>query len=166
MRNVVIAVVAAAATLAASASAHAAPPSDPFGPFGYRTMRLGMSEKDALATGMVETYETGLGQSHCDEFPWKGMPAAVGGISVSPQHGVVLISALPGQLTPEGIGDGSTRAAATAAYPAVHQAANGRMEAVVPGNPHAVYSFDITHDTVQGLGLWSEYVDDCSTTTS
>ncbi|WP_194819895.1 hypothetical protein [Nocardia sp. XZ_19_385] len=136
MSNVVKVLAGVAIALAPGAAAHAVP-ADPFGPFGYRQIQLEMPEHQALATGMVETYSTGLGQDRCDHFPWRGMPGAAGGITVSSEHGVVLISARPGQLTAEGIGKGSTRAAVEAAYD-VHEAANGRMEAAVPGNPNAV----------------------------
>jgi hypothetical protein len=121
------------------------------GPDGYQALKLGMSEHDALATGLLTDPETING---CD---WYRLADSEGdqnpgdGVIISPATGVVSIPGTTTSSTPEGItmgtiGDsaGSTVDDVVAAYPRYIVRQSGAVqvyEAPVPQNAGAHYWF-------------------------
>jgi hypothetical protein len=87
-------------------------------PDGYGALRLGMTAAQARATGLASSV---VAPAHggCGTFELRGFPPLRNGVDgyISPTHGVEAVFARPGITTPEGIGPGSTVAAAEAAYP-------------------------------------------------
>ncbi|MFD9887886.1 hypothetical protein ACFWY9_00990 [Amycolatopsis sp. NPDC059027] len=95
--------------------------SETLGPDGYKAVKLGMSEEEAVATGELIRRTDVPSTEYCGWYAlkdWPGGPGAEGaGVVVSPTYGVVAIWAYPSVQTPEGIGLGSTVSEVKAAYP-------------------------------------------------
>lgn len=118
------------------------------GPAGIGKLRLGMSEKEAAATGQVTDYSA---------TEWKdGTKCAsqtVDGVNVgfSRHHGLAVITVAGGARTPQGVGAGASVDQVAAAYrelnhPDLGTAREqvrliGQFTAPVPGNPDALYAF-------------------------
>lgn len=111
------------------------------GPFGWQTLRLGMSPAEAEALGMATP--TPEGDDLCQVWPALGA-TALERIIVHPVHGVFAVH--PKEVdwiaTPEGMRIGWTAAQVAAAYPDFDPAhldyAHGPT-VTAPGNPDAVY---------------------------
>src|SRR5699024_7412332 len=91
----------------AGATAPGAASQNPLGPDAYQSLELGMSEDDAIATGLL-TDRQELGD--CTWFyldPAEGEQNPGAGVVVSPTHGVVSIPGTQSNQTPEGVTMGS-----------------------------------------------------------
>lgn len=157
--KVLVAVLAGGALLTAGApafaqSASAQSAKTTLGPYGYGKVRLGMSEKQAKATGAVVLKKAGEAGS-CAGWDLKALPSGKDnvGLYISKKRGVALIFAAKGVKTPEGIGLGSTMTQIKKAYPGVKTAASGYPYVGVPGNSKAYYSFLLSKGKVYELAL-------------
>ncbi|MEV0235351.1 hypothetical protein [Nonomuraea sp. NPDC050786] len=129
--------------------------SETLGPFGYGGVRLGMSAKEARATGRIVRKQ---GASLCSGWDLKAHPTGRDfvGLYISKKLGVALISAPKGVGTPEGIGIGSTRKQLRKAYPKLQTTASGSKDHLyvqVPGNPKADYRFLLDHNKIYEVSL-------------
>jgi hypothetical protein len=119
------------------------------GPTGISKLRLGMSERQAAATG-----EATLSEDQNSPDRAKCSLQKVNGFTIhfARAHGIVGLAGPPQRTrTPEGIRAGSSVADITAAYPApIHPELGSPQEQVnllggfstpVPGNPNALYHF-------------------------
>jgi hypothetical protein len=126
------------------------------GPFGFRTVKLGMSRKQALATGLV----TGTATNECGTLTLLKLPSAV---TFRSDRGVVAIVAPDKSVhTPEGVGYGTTRDRLKEIYPDFTFAdggtiyeLDGRGYAKVRGNAKAVYRITTSEGKVDSLTLQS-----------
>ncbi|MFI6326213.1 hypothetical protein ACIBG8_52440 [Nonomuraea sp. NPDC050556] len=146
------ALVAGAALLVSVAPAGAqAQARTSLGPYGYGSVKLGMSAKDAKATGKISLKMKG----QCSGWDLKAHPTGRDsvGVYISKNVGVALIFAQKGMKTPEGIGLGSTKKQLKAAYPHLKTAASGYPYTEVPGNKKAYYSFLLSKGKVYELAL-------------
>lgn len=112
----VLAVLAALGLMATATAgqAHAQGPEDAtsqdertLGPNGYQTLKLGMSKKEAVATGLITDPEK---VGDCTWYylkPSEGAPNPGNGVVISPTRGVVNILGTDKMHTPEGITMGS-----------------------------------------------------------
>ena len=144
---------AAAAPAMATASATAVPGPKTLGPYGYGALRLGMTEKQAIATGEITTTCDAPGKTGCF-----GLPDPGGYVCVSKTIGVAVVDA--GQIhTDRGVGVGSTRAQVVAAYPTLRLGSHGLRDADATPNGDAFYSFsfDSATDRVDDLVLRYNY---------
>ncbi|MBC6451123.1 hypothetical protein [Actinokineospora xionganensis] len=137
---------------------------DVIGPFGWQTLRLGMSADAAEALGMLT--RTTEGDGLC--APWPALPiTALDQAVVSETHGVWAIH--PKQVdwihTPEGMRIGWTAAQVHATYPDFDPAhfdyAHGPTVAV-PGNPKALYRLRFNSSRVLTKIILESRVDVCS----
>lgn len=151
-----VALTGVATANAASAGAPAASHrSESLGPFGYGGVRLGMSAKQAKATGKIVAKQ---GASMCSGWDLKAHPTGRDnvGLYISKKLGVALISAPKGVKTPEGIGIGSTRKQLRKAYPKLQTTASESKDNLytdVPGNPKAYYRFLLDHNKIYDVSL-------------
>lgn len=139
------------------------PTEDPsvFGPVSVAGVSLGMT-LDQLRTSGAATFPDGEGDGQgCVWFgfanlPEEGLEEGMGSYdgTVGP-NGVELLAAREGMKTPEGIGLGSTKAEALAAYPmAKFQPDYGNYRAHVAGQPEDVaYYFSIRGGKVRNLNI-------------
>ncbi|TDP66933.1 hypothetical protein C8E96_2451 [Actinokineospora alba] len=134
------------------------------GPFGWQTLRLGMSADAAEALGMLT--RTTEGDGLC--APWPALPiTALDQAVVSETHGVWAIH--PKQVdwihTPEGMRIGWTAGQVHATYPDFDPAhfdyAHGPTVAV-PGNPAALYRLQFNSSRVLTKIILESRVDVCS----
>ncbi|MBO3743284.1 hypothetical protein [Actinoplanes flavus] len=128
------------------------------GPRGLGKLRLGMTVKEAQATGMITNY-------HVEDYLHRCGVAKLedgdgkGGVYFTPNElGLSIIYTYGSVGTPEGIRLGSTHEAVTKAYPDfVFDLGEGETEgngnADVPGNSKAFYAITIKDDKVGSLGL-------------
>jgi hypothetical protein len=135
-----------------NAKAHSAPGDDHrqlvLGPTGLGKLRLGMSERDAAATGeALDVDPKSRGTAPCSSQEINGVT-----IHFSRDQKIVgLAGPLERTRTADGIGAGATVADITAVYPALahpelgtaQEQVNllGEFSTAVPGNPDAVYRF-------------------------
>jgi hypothetical protein len=117
------------------------------GPTGIGKLRLGMSERQAAATGEATMSEDWRSSSS------KCGIQTVNGVNIhfSRHHGLAVLSGPEGTRTPEGIRDGASVAQIAAAYPTLTHPDLGTpqeqvrligyLAAPVPQNPDAVYLF-------------------------
>lgn len=153
-----IAVLAFAPTAAQADPADSADAADGgiLGPEGYKSLELGMSEDDAVATGLL-TDRQEIGD--CTWFyldPAEGEQNPGAGVAVSPTHGVVSIPGTASSGTPEGITmgsvddhEGSTTEHIEAGYDRYTVDKTGLTPlytAPTPGNSEAHYIFAIGED--------------------
>jgi hypothetical protein len=132
-----------------------------FGPVGFDGIEIGMSLDELKATGNADFPDgEGDGQS-CVWFSYANLPVdndnaemALYDGMIGPK-GVELIDAREGMKTPEGIGAGSTKAEALAAYPnAKFRSDYGNYRAHVAGQPKGVaYFFAIRNGKVSGINV-------------
>lgn len=146
--------VAGVAPAANAASAASAAQKMTIGPFGYGSLKLGMSAAQAKATGKI-VRKTINAPTKCSTWDLKkhryGGDRA--GLFISRKQGVATISAPGNVKTPQGIGRGSTPAQLTTAYPNLKQDALYGTFATVPGNPKASYVFLVSKNMVIGVTL-------------
>ncbi|MBN6057743.1 hypothetical protein JYK22_37820, partial [Nonomuraea sp. RK-328] len=125
------------------------------GPSGYGRIKLGMSEAQARATGLIVRKKIKV-PTACATYDLKAhrYEGDRAGLFVSKKQGVVTISGPGSAKTPQGIGRGSTPAQVKAAYPKLKQSAlYGTPIAPVPGNPKAIYVFLMSKRMVVGVVL-------------
>ncbi|TWP52762.1 hypothetical protein FKR81_06410 [Lentzea tibetensis] len=110
-------------------------------PAGYGKLKLGMSQADALASGvLVQPSNTALGP--CAGYRSESVPADEAAVVLSPSHGVARIR-LPGfAKTSAAIGAGSTVAELKAKYPAAVPQGSG-FAVDMPGEPAWRYVFSV-----------------------
>ncbi|MFI6906037.1 hypothetical protein ACIBKY_32575 [Nonomuraea sp. NPDC050394] len=123
------------------------------GPYGYGSVKLGMTLKQAKTTGAVVNKLPGNGG--CSGWDLKSFPTPKDsvGIYISPKVGLAAIFAAKGMRTPEGIRIGSTTKQVKAAYPRAKKDAHGFYVTAVPGNKKAYYSFTLTRGKVTEYGI-------------
>ncbi|MEV1168213.1 hypothetical protein [Nonomuraea sp. NPDC049784] len=124
------------------------------GPYGYGKVRLGMSEKQAKATGQIVLKMPGE-EGSCSGWDLKAHPSGKNavGLYISKKKGVALIGAPKGVKTPEGIGIGSTMKQIKKAYPNVKTPKDGFPYVSVPGNPKAYYALLVSKGKIYELNL-------------
>ncbi|GAA4228416.1 hypothetical protein FHR32_007523 [Streptosporangium album] len=148
--------VALAGVAPAANAASAAPAAQKMtiGPFGYGSVKLGMSAARAKATGKI-VRKTINAPTTCSAWDLKAQRYGGdrAGLFISRKRGVVTISAPGNVKTPQGIGRGSTPAQLKAAYPNLKQNALYGTFAAVPGNPKASYVFLASKNMVVGVIL-------------
>lgn len=122
------------------------------GPKGLGGLALGMTHRQAVASGQLSTWK-GKDLDGCTQpAHLRGASGKTAGddgmVYYSTSLGIQIIDGYPGLHTPEGIKIGSSLAAARKAYPGLVDVANdpstdtdgdGRAMVPVPGNPKAVY---------------------------
>ena len=137
---------------AASAVAEAKPTR--LGPHGYGAVKLGMTAKQAQATGKVVKKLDGGGAS-CSGWDLKAFktPKNSVGLYISPRVGLAAIWAPKGVKTPQGIRIGSTYKQLKAAYPGIKKDFHGYYVVTVPGNKKAYYTFTVTRGKVTEYGI-------------
>ena len=111
------------------------------GPFGWQTLRLGMTAAEAEALGVATP--TPEGEDLCQVWPAVGA-SALERVIVHPVHGVVAVHPKEADWlhTPEGMRVGWTTAQVAAAYPDFDPATADYPHGPTvsaPGNPDAVY---------------------------
>lgn len=127
------------------------------GPLGYGALRLGMTQQQALATGLINPFVNTAG-SRCNSTTLKGSPKnSTDYVVHSTTVGVAAIDAGAGVSTPEGVHVGTSSAEMRRTYPAWQPAdgdsANGRVYTKVPGNDKAVYRLYMHGGVVEELTL-------------
>ncbi|CRK61609.1 hypothetical protein [Alloactinosynnema sp. L-07] len=138
---------------------------DVIGPFGWQTLKLGMSADAADALGMLDRTSEGGGELCA---PWPALPiTALDRAVVSEEHGVFAIhpKAEAWIHTPEGMHVGWTAAQVHATYPDFDPArfdyAHGPTVRV-PGNPKALYRMQFNASAVLVKIILESSVDVCS----
>jgi hypothetical protein len=132
------------------------------GPDGYGSLKLGMDEKLAEASGMLGTPNPNQ-VSACAQYPLlAGGSITNGQATFSSDKALVSISPPKGTKTPEGIGVGSTFDQVTAAYKDLGAGPNGSQSVSVPGNPNASYRIGFENGKVYGISLESKNGDTCA----
>jgi hypothetical protein len=123
------------------------------GPYGYGAVKLGMTAKQARATGeAVGKNPTG---GLCTDWDLKKIPNAKNSVEtyMSPSVGLAAIFAAKGMETPEGIKIGSTAKQLKAAYPRIKKNFHGYYTIKVSGNKKAYYTFEVTRGKVASYGI-------------
>ena len=126
------------------------------GPLGLGPLKLGMSPKEAKATGLIGHMDPAT--PGCTTGQLKGASGSQGGLYFSSDVGLAAIYAYGKLATPEGIKLGSTYAQVHKAYPkwsGIIDGTAGRGLVAAPGNPGASYRIDVSDTTgkVQSLAL-------------
>ncbi|GAA0939587.1 hypothetical protein [Nonomuraea longicatena] len=143
MKRSFAAALAAGAVLVAGTPALAQSAAAPsFGPHGYGAVKLGMTAKQAKATGKI-THKLGDSASPCTGWDLKTHPTGKDsvGLYLSKRRGVAVVFAARGMKTREGIGLGATMTQIKKAYPNVTSPADTNPRVAVPGNSRAYYEF-------------------------
>jgi hypothetical protein len=137
---------------ATSAVAEAKPTT--LGPHGYGAVKLGMTTKQAQATGQIVKKLDGGGAA-CSGWDLKKFrtPKNAVGLYISPRVGLAAIWAAKGVKTPQGIRIGSTYKQLKAAYPGIKKDFHGYYVVTVPGNKKAYYNFTVTRGKVTEYGI-------------
>lgn len=127
------------------------------GPSGLGALQLGMTRRQAEATGLIEGWEVADYLAKCGISQVKGTDAEV---FTDPDRGVSYITLYGTVRTPEGIRLGSSLGAVRAAYPdwdfALGDSDSGSGGVPAPGNSRARYGIDITDGKVSHLALASD----------
>lgn len=153
MKTMIGSTLLAGSLLAAGATAATAQAAPTLGPHGYGSVKLGMTTKQAVATGkVVKKLPGGDGCSGWDLKEFRTPKDAVG-VYISPRVGLAAIFASKGMKTPEGIRLGSTAKQVKAAYPKIKKDFHGYYVVTVPGNKKAYYTFGVTRGKVTEYGI-------------
>ncbi|WP_328463233.1 hypothetical protein OHA21_37405 [Actinoplanes sp. NBC_00393] len=129
------------------------------GPDGMGALKLGMSRKALLATGLVEVRKVDPDAlpSNCAQD--LAMKDDEKGIFFNEELGIVVLHARSGVVTPEGVRIGSTIKQAQRAYPkafdTVGEREYGESRVTVPGNSKANYGFGLANDN-KIKSIWIE----------
>ncbi|HVK24886.1 MAG TPA: hypothetical protein VM677_26305 [Actinokineospora sp.] len=139
---------------------------DVIGPFGWQTLKLGMSADAADALGMLNRMSEGGGEL-CAAWPALSITALDQAV-VNETHGVFAIypKAVDWIHTPEGMHIGWTAAQVHATYPDFDPAHFGDTygpTVAVPGNPKALYRMQFNSSAVLTKIILESRVDVCST---
>jgi hypothetical protein len=146
-------------TTTATSTTKLRPPADrlAFGPTAVGGLRLGMTQDDAVATGLIQPNLTPVNAAGCQGYDWSGHANAPTQYSVlfSPKYGLVQIGGRADAVTPEGVYAGSSEAEVRALYPDQARPHVGSLEWVtpVPGNPNARYWFVFADHVVADVRL-------------
>lgn len=155
MKTMTAASLLAGSLLISGATAADAQTRPTLGPYGYGSVKLGMTLKQAKTTGAV--VKKLPGNDGCSGWDLKSFPTPKDsvGIYISPKVGLAAIFAAKGMRTPEGIRLGSTTKQVKAAYPRIKKDVHGFFVTTVPGNKKAYYTFGLTRGkvTVYGIAL-------------
>ncbi|MEV4570402.1 hypothetical protein AB0K12_42180 [Nonomuraea sp. NPDC049419] len=154
MKKTITAVLAGGALLLTASPALAETAGPTLGPYGYGTVKLGMSAAKARATGKI-VIKRRAGAFGCAGYDLRASPTGRNnvGVYVSKRVGVAVILARKGMRTPRGIGLGSTMMQVKRAYPGLRTAPSGFRFVTVPGNPRAYYAFLQSKGKVRQLVL-------------
>ncbi|WP_216206509.1 hypothetical protein [Amycolatopsis aidingensis] len=125
------------------------------GPDGYKSLKLGMSEQDAVATGLLTDGEDHGECSFYYFVPSEGTMPRSSGIFISETDGVYVIGGTSKMRTPEHIRRGHSFQRLLAAYPYLKQddMFDFLYTTPVPGNPEAAYRFVVFDGVVDDFGL-------------
>lgn len=156
-RSVLAVALAVAVTSIAVAPPAVAAQKATLGPYGYGSLKLGMSATKAKATGRIVRKPVG-DHAGCTGWDLKEKPYGeyqVGAV-ISKKYGLTMIVAHAGMRTPKGIGFGSTKRQLKAAYPDLRSGPGGFPTAGVPGNRKAYYLFYLSYkdNRVAGMSLF------------
>ncbi|MFI7229286.1 hypothetical protein ACIBO5_39230 [Nonomuraea angiospora] len=146
--------IAVAATLTLGASPALAQTKPVLGPNGLGGVKLGMSLKQARATGTL-TKKIDGGGAGCSGWDLKKYPTGKDnvGLYISPKLGVAAIFAPKTAKTPEGVAIGTAASQLKKLYPRLKQDTHGFWVTTVPGNKQAYYSFTVLHGKVKEFGM-------------
>ncbi|GLV52680.1 hypothetical protein TBS_32440 [Thermobispora bispora] len=146
--------VLAGSLVVSGATAASAKANPTLGPYGYGTLKLGMSLKQARATGLLVQKFPGRGGG-CSGWDLKKFrtPKNKAGVWISPRVGVAAIYAGKGMKTPRGIRLGSTFRQLKVAYPGIKKDMYGLYRVRVPGNSKAQYAFEVKRGKVTEFGI-------------
>ncbi|MFI6735192.1 hypothetical protein ACIBI9_19880 [Nonomuraea sp. NPDC050451] len=146
--------IAVAATLTLGATPALAQTKPVLGPNGFGGLKLGMSLKQARATGSV-TKKIDGGADGCSGWDLKKYPTGKNavGLYISPKVGVAAFFAPKAAKTPEGVAIGTAKSQLDKAYPHIKQDMHGLWVTTVPGNNKAYYSFTVLHGKVTEYGI-------------
>jgi hypothetical protein len=153
MKTTIGAALVAGALLVSGATAANAQTKPMLGPYGYGAVKLGMTVKQATATGKIVKKRPGNGG--CSGWDLKAFPTSKNevGIYLSPKVGLAAIFAAKGMKTPENIRIGSTRKQLKAAYPRIRKDVHDFYVTKVPGNKKAYYTFTVSRGKVVQYGI-------------
>ncbi|MCP2244726.1 hypothetical protein [Lentzea aerocolonigenes] len=137
-----------------------APPQPQAQPGQFGSLKLGMSEADALATGsLIEPSSAADPENRCKAYATKSVPDA-NAVIISPVRGIVRIT-VPGYAkTPKGITVGSTVDQVKAAYPNATQSGS-TLFAKMAATPAWSYVFETDGSSVTAV-LMRLDANDCS----
>ncbi|MFC0006632.1 hypothetical protein [Micromonospora siamensis] len=124
-----------------------------FDPDGLGELKLGMTKEQALATGMIRSFQNEASSTTCLA---KAELKGVGGVVWwSTERGIVVIAPATGVQTVQGLHVGSSRDAVVKVYPewAVSGDENGRLLVAVPGNPDARFRIAMANQKVTSIAL-------------
>ncbi|MBO3752007.1 hypothetical protein J5X84_38570 [Streptosporangiaceae bacterium NEAU-GS5] len=135
-----------------AAPADAAPLSErTFGPTGYDHVRLGMTVRQARATGRID-HRVKTGSGRCTGWRLKGRRK--GAVLISKKYGVAAIAVASRARTPQGVGLDSLRWELKRAYPDLKFHSDpARADVAVPGHPNARFDFGFKDGKVARLLL-------------
>ncbi|SCE87760.1 hypothetical protein, partial [Micromonospora mirobrigensis] len=124
-----------------------------FDPDGLGELKLGMTKKQALATGMIKSFQEKPAGSSCPSIA--ELKGTGGSVWWSTKLGVVVISPASGVETVQGLHVGSSRDDVVRVYPewAVSGDDNGRLNVAVPGNPDARFRIEMANQKVTSIAL-------------
>lgn len=125
------------------------------GPDGYLSLRLGMSYRDATATGLLDPGSGPPAQEGCASYRLAEGAATISEITISGGDGIVRFRAADAQ-TPEGIRSGSSLDQLRSAYSDLSGESNGY---VASASESARYVFTVAQDTVSQVQLESRDAD-------
>ncbi|GAA4964824.1 hypothetical protein GCM10023334_085440 [Nonomuraea thailandensis] len=153
MKTMIVTSLVAGSLMVSGATAAVAQAKPALGPYGYGAVKLGMTVKQAKATGDVVGKMPGGGG--CSGWDLKKYPTPENGVGIyiSPRVGLAAIFAAKDMRTPEGIRLGSTTKQLKAAYPKIKKDIHGYYVITAPGNKKAYYSFGVTHGKVTEYGI-------------
>ncbi|MCP3799613.1 hypothetical protein NLX83_10130 [Allokutzneria sp. A3M-2-11 16] len=132
-------------------------PHDVIGPHGLGRLSLGMTEADAVATGLIKANSKEKSEDGCRGYNYADETVRHGYYSLlfSDKHGLVRLEARRGTKTPEGIRIGSSVRDVERVYTAskMWHGAVGERITDVPGNPDANYWLIVRDDVLTEVRL-------------